>query len=286
MLLSNLIKKFLKEVGSERHVTDESNVICVDCAKILHSYDWMLSSIKTKENQIRDLISNTEIELSDKPIESIESQVHTSLNELTSSANPLPIDEVMIKTEIESLGNTEAPNSYCDEMKEIKTEEAYEIVEMSNPLAKTDEPNKKGTEPEQKFLNVQPKIRRIRLIPQIRIQSSANQLSNAPINVLNGVPKPINTNNLVYVKNIPIIRGILTKVEPIVIRPMSNIVSTNSMKQNQTTTIVPINYNSTKEIQVKPNASPIIKNYPCKCGKIFKNKKYLRVRTFPLEHHR
>lgn len=73
--LSNLIEKFLNEVGSERQVNDVSNVLCFDCLRKLLSYDQMVLMINNSEKELRDLLSKTEFDLLNKPIEPDESQI-------------------------------------------------------------------------------------------------------------------------------------------------------------------------------------------------------------------
>lgn len=84
-LLCNLIERFLNEVNSKRQVNDKSNVICVDCLGKFQSYDQMVSSVKDAENRLRDLLTKTEIDLSNKTNKS-----HSSKNRSISTAAAFP----------------------------------------------------------------------------------------------------------------------------------------------------------------------------------------------------
>lgn len=73
--LSNLIKKFLNEVGSKRQVNDVSDILCSDCLRKLLSYDQRVSLLNNSERELRDVFSKTELDLSNKPIEPDETEI-------------------------------------------------------------------------------------------------------------------------------------------------------------------------------------------------------------------
>lgn len=273
ILLSSLIENILNEVGSQRLVNDTSNVICVDCAKLLLSYDWMLLSIKTKKTQIRDLISKTEIELLTNPIETNEFHINTPAEGLILSENLPRINGVLVESEAELiLQNTESSNNFDED----ETRDIPEIVVASNPLANI-EPNEMRTNSEQKLVNIQSKVNSLRLVPRTRMSLSTNQLPSTSVKALNRISQSTN-NNLIHAKNKPIV--VITKVKSTVTRPISDTVSVNLMKKNPITATVPINSNSTLK-EMPTNLDEFVQNNnsnSCtKCDQAFTNKKIHRV---------
>lgn len=102
--LGNLIERFFNEVGSKRRVNDEFNVLCFDCLGRIQSYDQMVLFVKKSEQELRNLISKTEIDLLNKPFESDESENmenNPSLDDLISAGNPSIINnEKLIRNEL------------------------------------------------------------------------------------------------------------------------------------------------------------------------------------------
>lgn len=60
MLLSDLFKRLLNDFVSLRNIEDEANRICMKCLEIINDYDLMCMSAVEKENELRQLLLQTE----------------------------------------------------------------------------------------------------------------------------------------------------------------------------------------------------------------------------------
>lgn len=141
--ICDFIKQFARDIETNRNVDDESNCICGDCLQRIYMYDWVCVEAVKRENTLIQLLSATEMSLSEQRVEiKVEKDAeicHTEsvfVEENHGLTGEIYGDGIEIKTEPEHIDE-------CDVLMD-ETLNSQDAIE--NPTEETQNPNRPLTE--------------------------------------------------------------------------------------------------------------------------------------------
>lgn len=135
--ISRLLKKFLRDVQSQRDVDDSSNCICTECLDAFNEYDWMHMTARKKEKELRILFLTTESMFlnSDKKVES-------PVNVACASDEEAKFEFEDQELEDENVQDDELPSDDDESTNEETQGSDFEDDDSQHPNAKDQIPQK------------------------------------------------------------------------------------------------------------------------------------------------
>lgn len=140
--ISNLLRKFLCDFQSRRNVDDDTNCICVECFDAIDEYDWLSTTAKMKEQELRNVLLKTEMlfMIDDKEDQESEEAVNAEFTSMDERGEIDCNSEVIDETENEATLEESANQSFSPvETREFDENEEFENEKLQDEDSKEDD---------------------------------------------------------------------------------------------------------------------------------------------------
>lgn len=107
-VLIDFIQKFLGDFKSQRQMNDVTNCICLDCLERINAYDLTCQHALQQENQLRDLLLETEMQLQQNYAEA-----KPSIQSIVNVKSEVEHEETVFAVEVDNLTVTKTE---CNDM--------------------------------------------------------------------------------------------------------------------------------------------------------------------------